>query len=237
MSNALTNPAAAALGNIADLKRHLQTTKTAVKTSGVAGILKFTKHGEWVFGRDNREVTVDDLAAVNPMSFVTGYTCWSDDDSNWKGGPVDEIEVPLGQQTPPKHTLPQHDKANWQEMVGFSLRFTEGPLKGQQAKFTTTSVGGHTAVGALMDAVMARLDDNPDTPVPVVSLSGDHYPHKKYGKTFYPVIDIEDWMSMDGAAAPQDEGEPEREPEREQEREPEREPEGEPQPTRRRRRA
>lgn len=213
MANELTNPAAAALGNLGDLKRHLQTAKTAVKASGQTGILKFDKHGDWTLGRDSKVVTEDDLAAVNPTSFITGFICWPDDDTKWKDGPLDEIEVPLGQPTPLKHTLPAHDGGTWQEMVGFRVRFTEGEFKGQEAKYTATSTGGHNAVNGLMDAVMAQLDNDPSNPVPIVSLSADHYVHKKYGKTYYPVIDVESWVGMDGLPpAAEDEPEGETEP-------------------------
>lgn len=201
MVNSVANTASAALASVAALKGHLQEAAAHVPAVGQSGILQFTKHGEWVMGQEKTEVTVDDLFAVNPTSFVTGFVCWPDDQKLWKNGPLGEVSVPLGHKAPLAHELPEHANASWQAMTGFSLRFTEGDHKGKEAKYTTTSKGGMTAVRAIMDAVIARLDEDPVNIVPVISAGADSYVHKVYGKTFTPSLDIEAWVSMDGVAA------------------------------------
>lgn len=201
MANVPANPAATALGSVAALKAHLTQAAAHVPATGQSGVLQFTKHGDWVFGAEKTEVTPDDLFAVNPSSFVTGYICWAKDEKQWKNGPIDEVSVPLGQTTPLKHELKQHEGGDWQEMSGFSFRFTEGQFKGKEGKFTTTSRGGMTAVRGLMDALIARLDTDDVLIVPVVSPGADFYIHKTWGKTWTPVLDIEDWADMNGQAA------------------------------------
>jgi len=39
--------------------------------------------------------------------------------------------------------------------------------------------------------------------VPVVKLSHDFYQHKSYGKIYTPVFEVVEWISMDGAPAPE----------------------------------
>jgi hypothetical protein len=37
-------------------------------------------------------------------------------------------------------------------------------------------------------------------PVPVVALKKDHYQHSSYGRIYVPVLDVQHWVGMDGAA-------------------------------------
>src|SRR5690606_34293900 len=36
---------------------------------------------------------------------------------------------------------------------------------------------------------------------PVIALKSDHYNNKQYGKTYVPIFEVVDWMTMDGVAA------------------------------------
>jgi hypothetical protein len=36
--------------------------------------------------------------------------------------------------------------------------------------------------------------------VPVVELDMGHYQHKQWGKTYYPVLEVDEWVSIDGGA-------------------------------------
>lgn len=237
MAQVPATPAAAALADVASLKAHLQQAKAHVPASGQSGILQFTKHGDWVFGKEQTEVSVDDLFAVNPTSFVNGFICWPEDETKWKNGPLDEVTVPLGHPVPLKHELPHHEGGNWTELTGFSFRFTEGQFKGKEGKFTTTSKGGMTAVSGLLDAVIAQLDKDPSRPVPVVSPAADSYVHKTWGKTFTPVLDIDGWADMNGASEePEDEAAAEEPVAQVAQAAKAAEPEPTPEPARRRRR-
>ena len=57
------------------------------------------------------------------------------------------------------------------------------------------------AAKGLLDAIMARLDEDTEYVFPIVQLGTDNYRHKKWGKTYTPVFDIVDWVALDANAA------------------------------------
>jgi hypothetical protein len=102
--------------------------------------------------------------------------------------------------------LPQLDPApsgaerGWEMQVGMMLVCTNGEDKDMQARFTATSVGGKRAVQALAVAIADQVDKDQNKPVPLLSLSSEHYQHKTYGRIYTPIFDITDWVSMDTAS-------------------------------------
>jgi hypothetical protein len=82
--------------------------------------------------------------------------------------------------------------------VGFSLKCIDGEDKGEEVRYTVTSVGGKRAVQTLAVNIANQVETDQTKPVAVVSLSKEHYQHKAYGRIYTPVFDIVQWISLDG---------------------------------------
>lgn len=208
MANEVANKASSgALAAANALKGNLQKVRSNMPETRGAGFMSFGKDGIWTFGQSNEEVFLEDVIAINPMSIETGFICWSDrGDNGPKNEVLGEVMVKLGGDVPLKHTLPSKEddrsvkQPEWREQYKVQMRFMTGPHKGTQVTFATTSLGGIDAVGGLIDQIMLQLDDDPANIVPLCSLTDSHYMHKKYGKTYTPVIKITDWASLDEQA-------------------------------------
>lgn len=221
---AKTSATSGALAAANALKKNLKKVSAALPETRGAGFMSFGKDGIWTFGKDSEEVFDDDKIAVNPLSIETGFICWSDrGDGGPKNEVLGEVMVPLGGDVPLAHTLPQKTDEKsvktpvWKDQISVQMRFLDGPHKGTQVKYSTTSLGGIEALRGLVDQIMLQLDEDPEQIVPVLSLGSDSYTHKKWGKTYTPVVKITDFMALEDAPAeePADKpaGEPEAEPE------------------------
>jgi hypothetical protein len=167
------------------------------KDVGPAGsvILKMDKRGDWVFGADQTEVDEGTLWAVNPFSFVHGYIAWGD------GEVLGEKMVSVSHPLPEMESAPAGAKRGWETQVGMSLKCISGPDNGLEVRYSVTSVGGKRAVQGLAVAIAQQVENDQSKPVPVVTLKRDHYTHKSYGKIYTPVLEVQEWMSMDGGKA------------------------------------
>jgi len=178
--------------NLGALATALRTVAPAA-AAGVA-ILKMDKTGHWCFGADQTEVDAGSLWAVNPFSFVHGYIAWGE------GEVLGEKMVSITSPLPELEAAPPGAKRGWEEQVGLSMKCLSGEDEGLEVRYTVTSVGGKRAVQAMGVKIAERVDTNPETPVPVVSLGKEHYVHKSYGRIYTPLFDVVKWIGMDGPA-------------------------------------
>ena len=199
-----TASAGGALAAANALKGNLKKVQTQLPDAGGSQFLRFLQDGSWVFGAENEEVLPEDTAAINPLSIKTGWSCWTDRPKGSKNENLGESMVPLGADPILKHDLPEkRDRDNgdevceWKEQISVDVRFLDGPNKGKQVTYKTTSVGGIRAMRNVIDQLILQLDEDPEKIVPVVMLDGDHYNHKSYGRTYTPVIKIKSWMALD----------------------------------------
>lgn len=209
MNELVAGKSGGALAAVNALKGNLKKVQMQMPETQGSQYLRFLQDGNWVFGQENEEVLPEDKAAINPMSIKTGWSCWTERPG--KGAQnenLGEHMVALGGDPVGKHELPEkRDPKNgdtacaWREQVSVDIKFLSGPHKGKQVHYKTTSMGGIGAMRALIDQIILRLDEDPENIVPVVSLDGDHYNHKKYGRTYTPVIHIKSWASIDGDEA------------------------------------
>jgi len=176
---------------VANLSTALRRLESEVGPAGVA-ILKMDKTGHWVFGADQTEVEESSTWAVNPYSFVHGFIAWGD------GEVLAEKMSSVTQPLPELDAAPPSAKKGWEQQVGLMLKCLSGEDAGLECRYTTTSVGGKRAVQTLAVAIAAQVEQNPDKPVPIVTLGKDHYQHKSYGRIYTPVFKIVEWVSMDG---------------------------------------
>jgi hypothetical protein len=186
-------------------------------------IVKMDKTGHWVFGADQTEVEDGSLWAVNPFSFVHGFIAWGADKTPVAGTVLGEKMVGITQPLPEMGPAPENNARGWEPQVGFSLKCISGEDASMEARFAVTSVGGRRAVQGLAVAIAAQVEKDQTKPVPVIVLGKDHYQHKSYGRVYVPVLDVQHWVGMDGAA--------------DEATEPAEAPAAEPAPTGRRRRA
>ncbi|MEI8397340.1 MAG: hypothetical protein WCF85_21690, partial [Rhodospirillaceae bacterium] len=84
----------------------------------------------------------------------------------------------------------------WQQTNELVLRGLE---TGDEFVFATSGKGGIGAIGELCK-VYGRLYRQKPGMAPVIELSSDHYNHKTFGKTYFPVLKLVDWIrEPDGA--------------------------------------
>ena len=189
-------------GSISTIASALRTLAPAAAT-GVA-ILKMDKTGHWVFGADQTEVDAGSLWAVNPFSFVHGFIAWGE------GEVLGEKMVSITSPLPELEAAPPGAKRGWEEQVGLSMKCLSGEDEGLEVRYTVTSVGGKRAVQAMGVKIAERVDTNPESPVPVVSLGKEHYVHKSYGRIYTPLFDVKKWIGMEGEVKAEEEPAPAR---------------------------
>lgn len=216
--NQVATRAGGAIASLQDLKSGLSNVAATLPKAGGDPILRLLQDGTWLYGAENVEVEEGSRWAINPMSLQHGYISWTDYDKSDKRSNeiVGEAMVPFNQPLPGRHDLP-NTGWDWTEQVSMNAKCLNGEDEGTQVVYSPTSVGGIRAVKELIAAILKQLDIDENRPVPVVELDTDHYNHKKYGKTYVPVLRIVDWLSMDGPdeaeeteAAPKKEAKPAR---------------------------
>lgn len=229
---AKTSAAGGMLANIDALKKSVKAARAQVPETGGDQYLRMLTDGNFVFGKSNNELAPDTHLMVNPESFRHGYTCWTNREGDKSNENLDEQMVPITQPKPAKHELPDLGWP-WKDQMSVQLKVMDGAHKGQQLLYKASSVGGMTMMAELLDAFLDQLEVDPETPVLVITLFSDHYPHKKYGRTYTPHFDLVDALPMPGnesdpADAEAEEGEDEApKPSKSRKRRPEPEPEPE----------
>jgi hypothetical protein len=158
-------------------------------------IIKMDRTGHWVFGADQTEIEDDARWAVNPFSFVHGFIAWGE------GEVLAEKLVPVTEPLPELEAAPPGAKKGWEPQTGFSLKCISGEDAGMEARFTTTSVGGRKAVQALAVAIATQVEKDQSKPVAILCLGKDFYAHKMYGRIYFPVFEVVEWVGMDGEGA------------------------------------
>jgi hypothetical protein len=88
----------------------------------------------------------------------------------------------------------------WQEQWAVNLKCIDGTDAGTEAVFKTSTDGGVKAVAGMIDVVRDRLNggQHDGKVAPIVHLEKDSYQNPQYGKTWYPVFTLVDWMPLSG---------------------------------------
>jgi len=184
-----------AVNSISTALRNIQTD---TNTSGGVTILKMDRTGHWVYGASETEVDNDSVWAVNPFSFTHGFIAWGE------GEVLGEKMVSVTEPLPDVGPAPAAAKRGWETQVGFSLKCIDGYDKGEEVRYTVTSVGGKRAVQTLAVNIANQVETDQTKPIAVVALVKEHYQHKAYGRIYTPVFDILKWISLDGEPATED---------------------------------
>lgn len=163
--------------------------------------MRFGKDGKWSFGRENKELDEEnDFAVLNILSLKEGYVCWEDNDDDAANKKLGEQMAPVNQPINPEE-LPDHGFP-WERQQSIQMKFCEGAYEGTQTVYSPSSQGGLEVLGAVVDMVLARIEKGTPYFFPVVGFSNSSYIHKKWGKTYKPVIDIVGWADAEGNEDP-----------------------------------
>src|SRR5688572_9915539 len=172
-------------------------------------ILKMSKDGYWTFGQEEIELEEGDLLAINPASIKHGYIAFADDGpATTVDGDSAQIYQPITMPLPYVNELPEVEvikgkrgkqdwTPHWQFTLAFDAVVIEGPNTGAEMVYKPVSKGGLRMIRQIAEEIAKRLEDGSDECVPVVELFSDHYDHKTYGKTYFPVCEILEMMTLD----------------------------------------
>jgi len=189
-------PAGGALASLAALQAALSSVDTSSLVVGSGRplmLFKSREGGVWVFGRKRVTPETDSQWAFNPLSFRWGFVCFDDQNK-----PTERM-VSISQPKPDVTTLPDLGFP-WQEQRAADMRCLSGADAGVEVTLKVNTVGGVQAVDGMIEAVLNRLNSGQhnNKVVPIALLKNDSYQHFERGKIWIPVLDIVDWMPLDG---------------------------------------
>lgn len=163
------------------------------------------KNGEYLFGADQEEIPEGSRFIANMPGLRIGW-------KRWAGKKVTDERMGLlndGFKPPARHDLGDLDQSlwelddkrqprdPWQQTNELTLRGLE---TGDEFVFATSGRGGIGAIGELCKAYGKLYRQRPGQ-APVIELRNDHYNHKVYGKTYFPVLKLVDWVAEPDAGA------------------------------------
>lgn len=196
MNEVANRPAGGALAALNALKKGIANVRETIVTKSTNPFMKLGRDGLWNYGAENIEVENGSLWAINVLSFEHGWVAWErGDDADNSDGPKGEVMWPMSHPLPDKSEM-KDVGAEWKYQISVEMLCINGTDKGEQALYKANSVGATDAMDGLTKAIGIHLDEDESTPVPIVSLLSDSYQHKKWGKTYVPVIKIVDWVPM-----------------------------------------
>lgn len=215
MTTEMTNAASTALAALGGVKGAIaKVQQTAPRGAGGDPFMKMDNHGTWMYGQENVEVEEGSKWAFSPIDITHGWVCWKAKPQGSKEASekLGEIVVPLNGDLPPQASLPDYGsngnlKNEWQYFVAFHMKCVSGEDEGEQALYNPSSKGGVDALlgrdrrSGLLGAIGEQLDKDPAHPVPVCTLSKSSYVHPTHkNKVFTPVLEIVQWIGLDGVA-------------------------------------
>ena len=206
-------PAGGALASIASLAAALANVPIGIGRTGLPMMLFKSREdgGTWGFGQRRTIPEEGSRWAVNPLTIQWG--CISFGDGNKVVG---ERLVPI---TQPKSLIADMPDTtfSWQEEWSVNMKCLDGADAGVEVIFKATTDGAIKAVVLIVDQVRDRINggQHDGKIAPIVLLQKDSYPHSQYGKVWFPLLTIVDWMPLDGPApAPAPEPAPVEQPRR-----------------------
>jgi hypothetical protein len=157
--------------------------------------LKFVK-GKWQLGRDELDAANTRLVA-RPDWAMHGWVKWSDKKLvDLRIGYVADNFVP-----PERSALGDLDQEQWalwsNSRDPWNLQWhlpLYNQVSGAELVWSTDTVGGKSALGALLHAYADRIDAGEAKSLPIVELGSSTYPHMSYGPVHVPQLDIVGWV-------------------------------------------
>jgi hypothetical protein len=191
-------PTAGALAALTALTAGLNKvdTSSVIGRSGLP-MMQFKREGDGTWSYSQKRITVEANSrwAVNPTTFQRGYVCFGEG-NKW----LDERMALVTQDMPDVTTLPDH-RFPWIPQWSVNLKCLDGADAGVEVTFKSTTDGG-VALAGLINIVRDRLNggQHDGKVAPITQLRKDSYPHSQYGRVWFPVFDVIDWMPLSGPA-------------------------------------
>jgi len=188
--------------NIANMAQSLQNSAANASSGGGDGssYLRFSRAGEWSFGREQIEPEEGSLWAINPGSFKHGWIAWGTKEHGTNGKKAGEQMVSATEPMPDKYSLPQV-QGEWAQAIEMSLQCVSGEDEGTSVIYNTNSVGGRNCYATVVQAVVEQVAKNPEYFVPVVELENSSYKHDSYGTIYTPLMRVVKWVDINGEEA------------------------------------
>jgi hypothetical protein len=217
MSNTPAPAAGNALAALGNLKAGLTNVVTSAPiTGGGDPILRLQTDGNWCFGPDNEEFEPETIWAINPLTVRHGIVCWKvrPNGSREKPERYGIHLVPMTATKPDKATKQAFDKEGnevnhgqhpWVDVIGVDMVcVSDGDYKDEQVIYEPSSNGG---IDVLKDYInkhlIPQIDKGKGEVVALVKLRSDFYNNKNTGgKTYFPIFEYVDWVTMDTDMVP-----------------------------------
>lgn len=158
--------------------------------------MKFTKAGEWVYGKEEQECEEEAQWVVNPQGFMHGWIAWGSKERGNPGQRAGEKMVPASEPLPLESELPDVN-GDWSKQVSMQLMCITGYDKGTKCIYNTNSFGGKKFYTSVVNEVVKRIQSNDENIAPVILLESESYVHPAYGKVYQPECDFMDFYSLD----------------------------------------
>lgn len=175
---------------ITDLSTALQQSKvnqTGNSSAGKAFIRFDFKSGNFSFGRDQEEITGEEIV-VNATSFVHGWVLWHN-------GQPSKVMRSFVEQLP--EPMPALGDDQPSEGRGFEARFEDD--EETILVFESNSYGGRKGCDNLLHQVMMKSAEGEESFLyPVVKLDSENYKAKQGGTIHNPVFTVVDWVDVEG---------------------------------------
>jgi len=176
--------------SITDVSSALAHSKVndSVSTGGKAFIRFDYKSGDFTFGRDQQEITEDEII-VNTTSFCHGWVLWVN------GTPSKVMRSFVETIPDPMPNSPTGDAPS--EARGFEARFEDDPET--VLMFETSSYGGRKGCDTLLNEIRARsAGGETEYLFPVVKLTSESYKAKQGGTIHNPSFKVVGWVNQAG---------------------------------------
>jgi hypothetical protein len=196
-----SSPAKGALASTVSLEA-LSASLNSVDTSAFGGrsglpmmLFKREGSGTYVVGQKKVVVEAGSCWAINPTTFCWGYISFSDK--------VHERLVSISKPKPDIATLPKTG-AEWQDEMTVNMKCVSGIDEGLEVVFKATTDGGLKEVMRLLEIVRDRINsrEHDGKIAPIARLLKDSYTHLEYGRVWFPVLEIDEWVTLDGPETP-----------------------------------
>jgi hypothetical protein len=165
-------------------------------------LLKFSK-GDWLAGKENRQITPGTRMVADMDSYSVGWIRWSN------GKPTDPRMIRIVDRLKPaqRDDLGDQDCELWETDDKGAPRdpwqFTNNlvmadPETGEVFTFTTSSKGGRRALDKLCQAYgLERVRHRDEWPVVELGIDSYQHPNKAYGRIKEPILKISGWIPKD----------------------------------------
>jgi hypothetical protein len=164
--------------------------------------MRFTKAGEYETGQDKRVIPLRSWFIALMHEEHHGYVLWKDKH------PVDETFVRVKDGPPPtRESLGDNDRAMWEvdssgkarDPWQFTYCLPILSLEGEEVLTFIAATKGSIQAVERLNKRHARFGPKHYPKLPIIEFERDSYPHRDFGKVWYPILSIVDWADLPGA--------------------------------------